>query len=541
MFRLPRTSLLSPGMRHLTALLSLTALLGGCSLPKKTDVSESFVLEAQETKNTHLSEAAQPLVAAHQGLSGIYALSDAHDAFAVRALLAQSAEKTLDIQYYIWRADTAGYYLLKSLKEAADRGVRVRLLLDDNGTRNLDHVLYSLSQHPNIEVRLFNPFVIRRPKGIGFFFDFERLNRRMHNKSFTADNTVTIVGGRNIGDEYFGGTEAISFMDLDVLALGEVVPEVSNDFDLYWNNESAYPIELLLNEGNLVSANEDQALGYALDFDTLLEKNEKRHQQFIKITQESQLIDELLSGTLELQWVKTEMVSDDPDKARGLASKEQHLSYQLHHAIGTPEHSVDLISPYFVPTDTGVTGFGALITQDKVRVRVLTNSYDATDVAIVHAGYMKHRKNLLRAGVELFELKKTIQDDAPLPRRIKRRIRKPIGIAGSSLHAKTFAVDGKRLFVGSFNFDPRSALLNTELGFVIHSPKLATQVSQLFEEDIPLLSYQVVLTPDGKLRWIERYPDDKTQYKRHETEPNTTLVERFWLGFLSRLPIEWML
>src|SRR5699024_3305705 len=308
MFRLPRNSLLSPGMRQLTALLSLTALLGGCSLPKKTDVAESFVLDIQKTQSTQLSEAVLPMITEHPNLSGIYALDDAHEAFAARALLTKTAEKSLDIQYYIWRGDTAGYYLLRNIKKAADRGVRVRMLLDDNGTRNLDHMLYSLNKHPNIEIRLFNPFVIRRPKGIGFFFDFERLNRRMHNKSFTVDNTVTIVGGRNIGDEYFGGSSAITFMDLDVMALGKVVPEVSADFDRYWNNESAYPIELLLKERDLVAANETQSKGYALEFEELLKQNKKRWQRLNTATQESNLIDELLTGDLNLQWVKTEMV-----------------------------------------------------------------------------------------------------------------------------------------------------------------------------------------------------------------------------------------
>lgn len=541
MFRLPRTPHLGPGMKQLTALLSLVALLGGCSLPKKVDVAESFALDNRATQSTVLNKAVQPFTEQHQGLSGIYALADAHDAFAMRASLMHTAQKSLDIQYYIWRGDTAGYFLLKKIKQAADRGVRVRLLLDDNGTRNLDHILYSLNRHPNIEVRLFNPFVIRRPKSIGFLFDFQRLNRRMHNKSFTVDNAITIVGGRNVGDEYYGGTEAISFIDLDVLAIGEVVPEVSADFDRYWNNESAYPIELLLNKGNLLADNELQSKSYALDFDFLLGQNSERWEEFKKITKESDLINQLLAGNLNFQWVKTEIVSDDPDKVRGIASHEQLLPYQLQRAIGTPKQSVDLISPYFVPTETGVKGFSSLIKENGVRVRVLTNSYDATDVAIVHAGYMKQRKNLLRSGVELFELKKTTQEEMPLPRRVKRRIRKPIGISGSSLHAKTFAVDGERLFVGSFNFDPRSAFLNTELGFVIHSPQLAQQISNLFEQEIPLLSYQVILTPDKRLRWIERYPDEDTPYKLHETEPNTTLVERFWLGFLSRLPIEWML
>lgn len=528
-------------VRNTFATLSLMGGLGGCSLPQLPISEPELALEPTAAHATRLGQSIMPWTHAHPGLSGIYPLADAADAFAVRFNLMAQAQCSLDVQYYIWRADSSGLLLLQALYEAANRGVKVRLLLDDNGTRNLDHLLYGLSLHPNIEVRLFNPFVIRRPKSIGFLFDFKRLNRRMHNKSFTVDNTVTIIGGRNIGDEYFGGTETVSFADLDVMAIGAVVPQVSADFDRYWNHQSAYPIEILLNARNLIADNEVQRRSYALDFEYLLNKNPQQTKNFLHTIQESAIVDELLTGYLDLHWVKTEMVSDDPDKILGLAPQEELLPYQLQRAIGTPQHSVDLISPYFVPTQTGVEAFSALIKQNGVRVRVLTNSYDATDVAVVHAGYIKHRKQLLQAGVELFELRKIHAEKRSLPERVKRRLRQPIGFSGSSLHAKTFAVDGKRLFVGSFNFDPRSALLNTELGFVIHSPELAQQVSALFDHDIPVLSYQVILSTDHRLRWIERYPVEHTPFALHEVEPNTTLFDRFWLGFLSRLPIEWML
>lgn len=532
MFRLPRTPHRSATMRQLSALLSLVALLGGCSLPKNETAVPSFRLAPELSQNSRLHQVLQPVAEQHTGLSGIYSLADPFDAFAVRLQLAQAAETSLDIQYYIWRGDTSGFMLLEAIKEAADRGVRVRLLLDDNGTRNLDPLLAALNQHPNIQVRLFNPFVLRQPKSLGFLFDFERLNRRMHNKSFTVDNTITIVGGRNIGDEYFGVTDTLVFADLDVLALGAVVPEVAEDFDRYWNNALSFPIELILDRKSLQTSQDEAS---SLDFSSLLAQRPERYAIFTEVAQEVDWARALLDFDLPVEWVKTEMVSDDPDKAQGQVNADGMLTSQLNRAIGTPKATVDLISPYFVPTATGVFGFSALINEQDVQVRVLTNSYDATDVAIVHAGYSKQRKNLLRAGVELYELKKL---DPAVPRR--RSKRRPLGFSGSSLHAKTFAIDGERLFVGSFNFDPRSALLNTELGFVIHSPSLAQQVSALFDHEIPLVSYRVVLTDDQRLRWID-YPAKGATPIIHETEPKTNLLERFWLGFLSRLPIEWLL
>ena len=554
MFRLPRRPIVSPSMRYVSALFSLVTTLGGCALPKNINPEVSAALSLEQTQSSHLHQTLAPLVKQHPGLSGIYPLADASEAFAVRVLLAKHAQLSLDVQYYIWRADTTGFMLLQALKKAADRGVRVRLLLDDNGTRNLDEILSALNHLPNIDIRLFNPFVIRQPKGIGFFFDFKRLNHRMHNKSFTVDNSLTIVGGRNIGDEYFGVEGSVMFADLDILAAGHVVPKVSKDFDRYWNHQLAYPLNSIVkpNGGNSTYPHPEpgtyiypnahnHSLGHyinnegkGINFRGLLAQYPKRVKQFSRMIQQTNTIEQLISQELDFEWVKTEIVSDDPDKAQGKATAEGLLSYQLHHAIGSPTQKVDLISPYFVPTATGVLGFKALIKEKGVRVRVLTNSYDATDVHMVHAGYMKHRKSMLRAGIELYELKKINHST------FTRIGKNPMGISGSSLHAKTFAVDNKQLFVGSFNFDPRSALLNTELGFVIHSPKLARQISSLFQHDIPSNSYKVILNEHSQLRWLEQnQPNEKP--KIHEIEPRTTLIERFWLGFLSRLPIEWML
>src|SRR5690554_2683741 len=227
----------------------MVGVLAGCSLPSLEERSTSQALSVEEARATTFGRLLAPQVQAHPGKSGIYSLADAHDAYAARVLLARSAEKTLDVQCYIWLNDVTGTLLMSELRQAADRGVRVRLLLDDNGTSGLDEQLAALHTHPNIEVRLFNPFVIRKPKAIGYITDFKRANRRMHNKSFTADNQATIIGGRNVGDEYFGAGSML-FADLDVLAVGPVVDDVSSDFDLYWASESSYPVDLILPEEN---------------------------------------------------------------------------------------------------------------------------------------------------------------------------------------------------------------------------------------------------------------------------------------------------
>lgn len=505
-----------------TICLSLM-LLGGCALapPIKT---KSIALSAEEGQATRLGQALAPRVAEHPGKSGIHALADPHDAFAARVLLARTAERTLDIQYYIWRRDMTGTLLLEELHKAADRGVRVRLLLDDNGTSGRDAELAALALHPRIEVRLFNPFKVRSPKWLGFITDFSRANRRMHNKSFTADSQASIVGGRNIGDEYFGATEGVLFADLDVLAVGPIVAEVALDFDRYWASESSYPVE------QIVPAVPETSLTQLEEAASLIE-TDAAARSYVEAVAESEFISLLLAQALPLEWAHTRIVSDDPAKGLGDTPEEGRLTYQLRQILGEPQKTVVLVSPYFVPTAVGVAAFTALAEQG-VDVQILTNSFDATDVAVVHAGYAKRRKDLLKADIRLFELRRLS------PQLEHDEKAGPFGSSGSSLHAKTFAVDGERMFVGSFNFDPRSANLNTELGFVIDSPTLARAVHQAFEEAIPASSYQVQLDDNGRLYWTETVGG---QLIRHDKEPNTTIFQRGGLWFLSILPIEWLL
>lgn len=484
-----------------------------------------------DTDDTRLGRSIAPLAAAHPGLSGIYPLLDAQDAFAARMLLARAAERSLDIQYYIWHADLSGTLLFEAIREAADRGVRVRLLLDDNNTAGLDPVLAALDAHPRIEVRLFNPFVLRSPRLIGYLTNPLRLNRRMHNKSFTVDNQVTVIGGRNIGDEYFGVHDGALFIDLDVLAAGPVVRDVSDDFDRYWSCASAYPID------RLVPAAEQTRLSGITSRASLIEHDPKAR-EYIDAVHHSPFVAQLLHSELPFEWVPVQMLSDDPAKGLGLAPKEKLLLNKLQQVFGEPRQTLGLVSGYFVPTRAGVQAFTELARRG-VYIHIMTNALSATDIGIVHAGYAKRRKPLLRAGISLYEMRRPPQDGRP-----RRRRRRGSGSgsllrrSGSTLHAKTFTVDGERVFVGSFNFDPRSFHLNTELGFLIRSPTLAQQIERAFEELIPENAYEVRLSERGELYWIER---DKDFTIRHQHEPESSRLRRAGITLLSWLPIEWLL
>ena len=506
----------------LLCLIPLLLMLNGCALAGR---SESRALPPAEAAQTRLGRELAAQVVAHPGESGILPLEDGASAFAARMLLIRAAEKTLDVQYYIWRQDITGTLLLEALREAAGRGVRVRLLLDDNGIAGLDATLAALDALPGLEVRLFNPFSVRSPKALGFVTHFSRANRRMHNKSFTADSQATIAGGRNIGDEYFGAAEGVLFADLDVLAVGAVVGEVAADFDRYWASASAYPLDRIVSpppvgEAAMLPAAADRAA------------NDERARRYLRALRGNDFVVDAVAGRLPLQWSPVSMVSDDPRKGLGEAAEEELLIHGLGRILGRPRATVDLVSPYFVPTAAGVEALGALAARG-VRIRILTNALEATDVAAVHAGYARRRVALLQAGIVLYELRRQATDTEVEDKA------GPFGSSGSSLHAKTFAVDGKRVFVGSFNFDPRSARLNTELGFVIENPALAGEVARAFDSRIPANAYELRLDEAGLLYWLEPRADGTVV--RHDSEPGTGFWRRFGVGVLSLLPIEWLL
>ena len=416
-----------------------------------------------------------------------------------------------------------GTLLFEALHAAADRGVQVRLLLDDNNTSGLDPTLAALDSHPNIEVRLFNPFVIRKPR-IGYVTDFSRANRRMHNKSFTADNQVTIIGGRNIGDEYFGATEGSLFVDLDVMAVGPIVTDVSKDFDRYWACASSYPLDRIVRSVDPAKLAEIKSAAARVEGDPAA-------LSYTTAIRDSPFGRAVMERRLGFEWAVTRLISDDPAKGLGQAPPEKLFHEQLREIIGDPVSDVELIASYWVPGDTGMERFLSMAERG-VKIKVLTNSLEAADGPYAYSGFAKRRKPLLEAGITLYEMRRLSPDTG------RRLDTGPFGSSGSSLHAKTFSVDRSRFFVGSFNFDPRSRKLNTELGFVIDSPVLAREIESAFNNSIPGNSYEVRLSDSGRLYWIEHRGEKLVRYN---TEPGTSLWLRAAVWFLSLLPIDWLL
>ncbi len=513
--------------RTLSIVFALFAVLAaGCAtLPPPQDRVASTAMA--DTAGTRLGRAVIPYLAQNPGKSGFARFPEPHDAFAARMLLAGAAEKTLDAQYFIWHGDVVGYLLFEALWLAAERGVRVRILLDDANTGGLDPTIAALDAHANIEVRLYNPFANRGSRALGYLTDFRRLNRRMHNKSFTADNQMSVVGGRNIANEYFGAEAGIGFADIDVLAAGPVVADVSRQFDVYWNSASAYPAA-----GFTGPAGADAASSLKERF--ALTHADPVAVDYLEAVRTTPLLAELRDRRVQFEWTTARVVYDDPAKTLDATARTDILLFpELMKRVGRPEKSFDIVSPYFVPGDGG-TALLTEIAKRGVRVRVLTNSLAASDESVVHAGYMTRRRDLLRAGVELWELKPTAVKES-----LKVKGRFGAGkVAG--LHAKTYAVDGERIFVGSFNFDQRSAKLNTEMGIVIDSPLFARLLGELFDTSVPELAYEVRLAPGSDdLVWIERSAAGVET--RYDVDPETDAAKRFKVEFLSILPIEWLL
>ncbi len=503
---------------------ALALWLGACSsLPPIQDRMASTAFT--DTAHTRLGLALAPSLAQHAGQTGVLALVDPRDAFVARAVLAAMAERSIDAQYYIWRDDEVGVLLFEALWEAAERGVRVRLLLDDHNTGGLDPTLAALDAHPNIEVRLYNPVGLRGLRALNYLTDFSRVNRRMHNKSFTVDNQVSVVGGRNVGDEYFGAGGGMVFADLDVTLVGPAVQQTSQAFDTYWNSASAYPAALLLGRPDAAGAQTLQARIAAT-------RSSHAAKAYLEAVRVSPLARQMQDRTAAFEWTTARILWDDPAKTLDPETPRDDLLFpRLIESVGSPRQRIDIVSPYFVPGEQGTAALAALARRG-VEVRILTNSLASSDASVVHAGYARRRADLLRGGVRVYELKPGAEQDRD----------RNLGIGSSAstgLHAKTFAVDGERLFVGSFNFDPRSLLLNTEMGVVLDSPRLARALSEAFDTTIPAGAYEVRLGEDGaSLVWIERGADGP---RTHATEPGTTWLQRSGVSVLAILPIEWLL
>ncbi|ASP17168.1 phospholipase D domain protein [Neisseria sp. oral taxon 020 str. F0370] len=505
-------------------LLSGSALLlGACqSLPDLAGRSVSTYIESESAPRLEAALPAGRPSEKQTEQSGVYLLADPHDAFVARAVLIEHADRTLDIAYYIWHNDVSGKMLFQMLQQAARRGVRVRLLLDDNNTRGMDDVLAALDAEANIEIRLFNPFTHRRFRALGYLTDFPRLNRRMHNKSLTADNRYTIVGGRNIGDEYFNVSTETGFADLDVLARGTVVTDVSQDFDRYWASGSSYPFADIAKRADAEKGR--------LKLNRSRQSDAAVRESYLEDLRSSPLAAAVDSGTIPWLYADARLVSDDPAKGLSRSREKPSVADKLFDTLGEPQRDLFIVSPYFVPSKWGMNAIRA-IRKKGVAVTVLTNSLRATDVAAVHSGYARYRKALLEAGVGLYEVK---PDFAPP----KARDKGLTGSSATSLHAKTFVVDDKRVFIGSLNFDPRSARLNTEMGIVLDSREIASRMRQELAQMTPEYAYKVVLDRQKKrLRWQDPDQPDTLLKK----EPDAGLWKRLLNNILSLLPIEKLL
>lgn len=503
-------------------------LLQGCaSLPDNTGKSVSSAYS--EPEQTILGQEYQKVAVTHPaGQSGFHLLRSGYHAFVARAALAQVAERTIDSQYYMVHGDLVGTLYLDQLLKAADRGVRVRFLLDDIDEGERDFKLAILDYHPNFEVRIFNPFGRNTGKTLQYVTGFGKQTRRAHNKSFTVDNVATVLGGRNIGDEYFYVGEDIEFADLEVIGVGPVAKEVSNSFDQYWNSSLSYPISLL-NEKQ--PGEEDYRTARKRLDEYVLEQSDSAYAEHLI---NSDLAKKIRKHSVKYAWAISNVYADPPEK---LLVKTGEISYQmlpkLKPYIEAARKELTILSPYFVPGREGTEKLIKL-RERGVRVRILTNSLSSTDVSIVHAGYMRYRKALLRGGIELYELnKETKQHERDAVKQAK------IGTSISSLHAKAFSVDRQAAFIGSLNLDPRSVVQNTEIGVVIQSEVIAATIAEGFDKNIDRAAFKLRLETDAEgvehITWTGLVDGDK---KTLSIEPYTSFWQRFVVGFLRLMPIE---
>ena len=501
-------------------------IVGGCAtLPENFEKPESFAYT--DTDDTLLGRGRRDEINAHPGQSGFLLLVSGLDAFLARTILAENAERSIDVQYYLYHNDLIGKLFSDQLIKAADRGVRVRLLVDDMdlGGRGLGAAV--ADSHPNIEVRIFNPFSRNTSRIIQFVTRIGSVTRRMHNKLFIVDNQVTILGGRNIGDEYFEADLDLGFSDLDVLAIGPVVKEASTSFDKYWNDELAYPAIALRGKAPTPQEIEQKHKELAA---FIAQQADSAYLQSLKT---SDLANKIRQGQVRYRWGKAEIIYDEPEKLlHDFDQTQYHLAPKLRPYSKNLTQELIIFSPYFVPGKAGVA-FLRQLSERGVRVRILTNSLASNDVAVVHSGYAKYRKDLLRGGVELYEFKKRLTGQQ------RKRLRSRHGSSKASLHAKSFVFDREHVFIGSLNVDPRAYYHNTEIGVVFTSKEIANEMGEWFDQNIEKVAFRLELEKgkDGndKIVW---YGLNDGKQEVFDVEPHTTFWQRLGVGFLSILPIE---
>jgi putative cardiolipin synthase len=516
----------SPRFIVLTTLV-VTLFMQGCAatLPKNfaRPVSQAYT----DTDGTRLGQARRTEMEAHPGESGFFLLGNGLDAFVARALLAHVAERSIDAQYYLLHNDLTGRLFIHQLLKAADRGVRVRLLVDDMDLAGRDLGAAVLDSHPHMEVRIFNPFSRRTSRLSQFVTRMGSVTRRMHNKSFTVDNQVTILGGRNIGDEYFEADPDLAFADLDVLTIGPAVKEVSTAFDLYWNSELAYPALVL--RGKPPKPEEIKQLRQKLDEYVA----QQADSAYLTALGDSNLSYKIREKEVRYNWGKADVIYDLPEKiVKDFDATQYHLGPQLRPYFSGVQKELIIFSPYFVPGKKG-TAFLTNLSRRGVKVRILTNSLASTDVGIVHSGYAKYRKELLRDGVELYEMNKQ------LTREQRKEKKGPHGSSKASLHAKSFVFDRQKVFIGSLNLDPRATHHNTEIGVVLETAEIGSMMGKWFDDDIEKIAFRLELKKrKDKSESIIWHGIEDGKPVTFNTDPYTGFWRRFGVGFMGMLPIE---
>ncbi len=513
--------------------------LGACATrPPATAYPRDVTHALPPGASTPLAEALDAPVKAHGGQSGFRLLSAGTEALQMRIALARAATKTLDMQYYIANEDTTGKLLLGAALYAADQGVRVRMLVDDLNFNDIDKLMAALNTHPKIEIRVFNPFGSEQlsmfERTTDLFTRIDTFTRRMHNKAMIVDNQLAIVGGRNLGDEYFNASPTLEFRDLDMLAAGPIVADISASFDRYWNSASAYPLRVL---------NRQSFDPHDLDLarDALREHwRENADPYDAKPINATPLAQQIARDELGLVWAPAEFKADTPDKvAVPTADYKSPPAQRLFELMRGAHESLQVFSPYFVPHEVGVKALSRL-TARGVHVAILTNSLAATDAVAVQAGYSPYRVPLLEHGVDLYEFK-------PVQRE------RSVGLTGSrsraSLHAKAYIIDRSTLVIGSLNLDPRSVHLNTELALIVHSPQIASQAAALFKSaTAPTASYRVQLASPqeaASLRRIGAPPsplvwtgEDDGEMRTYNFDPQAGFYRNLLTGLFLLLPVD---
>jgi putative cardiolipin synthase len=526
-----------PTMRLLIACFLGAALVAGCAtLPPSANQPKTASYAFAEPGTTRLGQQIASQAAAHRDQSGVRLVARGVDGLLLRTQIVRAAERSLDIQYFMFVEDHTGKLLLESVLRAADRGVRVRLLIDDLNSfqrPQIQDTLAALNDHRNIEIRLFNPLQYRGDvallQRIDRLVSAPRINHRMHNKLLLADGAIAVIGGRNVSDEYFDtGTPAIRFGDLDAVVIGAVVPDLARSFDDFWNSALAVPAEAVAPPA---TASEEIETRQTL-------RDSRAESDMTDVVRRLDAGDPLagmLSGRAPFSWGRASVIADPAERA--IAPRNTFVSPTARE-LGTRMKEVTselvIISPYFIPGTAGLATIDDL-RQRNVRVRVLTNSLASTDVPMVHSAYRRYRAPLIEAGVEIAEVR-------PAPGSPQPEHSYGSGASGApfALHAKAYVFDRQRVFIGSANLDPRSLELNTEVGIVIDSPDLARQIIARFDEfSASANSYRVIRDPSASasapLRWRTDVDGRTIEWSE---EPDTTPWQRLQVDLFSMLPIE---